>query len=267
MASQGDQGQRQALLATIGGFETDVLAKIVSLVHAASIVPTVPLGLAHLESPKAALTPSLEKTVSAVLPPMRRAECPEVKSQLSIFVQTSAGTFLTLDNCEPSDQVDKITQRIQDKSGVFALKEHILTVKSLVPGNSKRLDGSRTLADYNIQDKATLQLIPRWGNLMAYPASEQNQPPFVRVPSARAQFPGGCTTPTAPFQIFAKKRKREMEEEERKEAESSSSEEEEALRPRRKRSSVKRGRKCARKESAAVSSRARSKTNAGLGRV
>lgn len=71
-------------------------------------------------------------------------------SGMQIFVKTATGKTITLE-VEPSDFIEDVKQKIQDKEGYSPGK------KSLFRADVDLLNG-RTLADYNIQNASTLQL-------------------------------------------------------------------------------------------------------------
>lgn len=72
---------------------------------------------------------------------------------LTLSVKTITGKSLTLnaDNCE---YIDQIKAKIEEKTGIPAGQQHLLY-------NSKGLEDCKTLADYNVPNKASLHLLLR----------------------------------------------------------------------------------------------------------
>ncbi|CAL6055971.1 Ubiquitin [Hexamita inflata] len=94
------------------------------------------------------LSVSLQKSLRETI------QLPNHSSLMQIFVRTLTGKNITLD-VEPTDTIQNLKTKIQEKEATIPVNQCYIF-------DGKKLDDTRTLADYNIQKEAVVYLVVRF---------------------------------------------------------------------------------------------------------
>lgn len=106
---------------------------------------------------------------------------------MQIFVTPQGFTMITID-VEPSDTIENVKQKIQDRIGVAIEDQRLIYA-------GKELENNRTLSDYNIQKEAILQILIE---------ITEPDPPTYTVGVTRLSFKTSATTLTSSQKLSLK---------------------------------------------------------------
>lgn len=82
----------------------------------------------------------------------RAMETEKERFDMQIFVKHLATGKIIILEAEPTDTIDSLKSKIQEKEGIPSGRQHLFY-------NGKELQDGQTLSDYNIQKESVLQLI------------------------------------------------------------------------------------------------------------
>jgi large subunit ribosomal protein L40e len=109
---------------------------------------------------------------------------------MQIFVKTLTGEIITLE-VEPSDSIDDVKQKIQDKEGILPHQQRLIFA-------GKQLEDGHTLSENNIQTESTLHLVNKLDKILVNPELTSTSTDAPQALALRQPLSDGASNMDAP---------------------------------------------------------------------